>query len=118
MAINLTNVMSLSGQGLRDWMIQRVTSVILGFYILFLLGFIFLHPGLQFTDWLALFENSWMRVFSILVLLSLVFHAWIGMWTIATDYLKITWIRLVFEILVIVSLFGYLIWGIAILYGA
>jgi len=112
----LTNVTSLTGLGLRDWLVQRVSAVILAAYILFLIGFILLNAPLQFNDWQNLFANSWMRIFSILALLSLVMHAWVGMWTIATDYLKITWMRLIFQVAMIVALFAYLAWGVAILY--
>lgn len=115
--VKLTNIMSLTGLGLRDWMIQRVSSVILAAYVLFLCGFFLLHPQIQYVDWHELFSNLWMRVFSIIVLLSLILHAWIGMWTIATDYLKITWIRLGFEVLMIIALVCYLIWGIVILFS-
>lgn len=117
MVDNLTNVMSLTGQGLRDWMVQRISSVILGIYILFLFGYLVFHPGLFFSDWYNLFQNTWMRVFSVLALLSLILHAWVGVWTIATDYLKITWLRFLFEAVVIIALLGYFIWGINILYS-
>lgn len=118
MATNkLTNVMSLTGLGLRDWMVQRISSVVLALYILFLLGFIIFHPNMQFLDWYELFENPWFRIFSILALLSLVLHAWVGMWTITTDYLKVTWVRLVIETLIILSLIAYLAWGIEIIYS-
>lgn len=116
MADSLTNVMSLSGQGLRDWVIQRISSVFLGVYVVFLFGYIVFHSGLQFYDWYNLFQNVWMRIFSALALISLILHAWIGVWTIATDYLKVTWLRFIFETVVIIALISYLIWGIEILF--
>lgn len=116
MAARLTNVTSLSGNGLRDWLIQRITSVILGFYIIFLVGFLLFHPSLDYLNWQGLFLNPFMRIFTILALISLLLHAWIGMWTIATDYLKVTSVRLLFQIAVILVLLGYFIWGIEILF--
>lgn len=113
----LTNVMSLTGNGLRDWLVQRVTSLILTAYSLFLLGYIMLHAGLDYSTWQGLFSHTGMRVFTVLSLLSLAWHVWIGMWTIATDYIKPTAIRLAFEIMVIIALFACVIWGIAILWG-
>ena len=38
-------------------------------------------------EWKALFEQTWMRIFSLLAILSLAAHAWIGMWAVLTDYL-------------------------------
>ena len=43
-------------------------------------------PGLG-TQWHALFSANWMRIFSLLALVALSVHAWVGMWTISTDYL-------------------------------
>lgn len=118
MGSRLTNVLSLTGNGLRDWMIQRVTAVILGVYIIFLAGFVLMHSGMQYTDWQGLFAHAWMRVFTILALLSIFLHAWVGMWTVATDYIKITWLRLCFNVAVIVALFSYFIWGVQILWSS
>lgn len=112
------NVMSLTGNGLRDWIIQRVTAVVLAIYIIFLTIFIFTHPNLGFAGWHDLNSHIWMRIFSLLVLLSLMLHAWIGIWTVGTDYIKITWLRMIFNLLVIFSLFGFLIWGVEILWSA
>lgn len=117
MVNKLTNATSLTGSGLRDWLIQRVTSIVLAVYVFFIFGFILLNPGLQYYSWIALFSNNAMRVFTVLVLLSLVWHAWIGIWTIATDYLKPVAVRLPFQVAVIIALFAYFIWGVQILWG-
>ena len=67
----LTNVTSLTGNGLRDWLVQRITSLILTAYSLFLLGYIMLHAGLDYTTWQGLFNHMAMRIFTVLTLLSL-----------------------------------------------
>lgn len=117
MVKKLTNVTSLTGNGLRDWLIQRVTSVVMTIYILFLFGFFLTHPALQFFNWQELFVAPAMKIFSVLFLLSLVWHAWVGIWTVITDYIKPFPIRFVVQILVILALFTYLIWGIQILWS-
>jgi succinate dehydrogenase / fumarate reductase membrane anchor subunit len=108
---------NLGGNGLRDWMAQRVTSLILAAYIIFLFSFFIANPNLQYYAWQTLFANSWMRIFSVLFLLSLVWHAWIGIWTIATDYIKPIMIRLIFQFIVIIALATYFVWGVQILWG-
>lgn len=110
------NVTSLTRNGLRDWLIQRVSSVVLGAYFIFLSAYIFTHPQLDFIDWSGLFSHPWMRYFSMLALISLVFHAWIGVWTIATDYLKDVRVRLVFLALVVFALLVDLFWGLDIIF--
>ena len=87
-------------------------------------GFVLLHPGLDYPQWRAYFGNAAMQVFSMMALLSLVVHAWIGMWAVSTDYLtvrlmgpKATGLRLVFQGGYSLVLFVYLVWGIRILWG-
>lgn len=111
------SVTSVSNNGLRDWLVQRISSVLLGVYTLFILGYLLTHPHIQFAEWQALFAYPFMRIFSLLVLLSLMFHAWIGIWTILTDYVKPVAIRLVLQVLLVLALFSFLAWGIQILWG-
>ncbi len=118
MVSQLTNATSFTSSGLRDWLIQRVTSVILGAYFIFLLIYSLNSAHLDYFSWQLLFAHTWMRVFTVLSLLSLFMHAWIGIWTVITDYVKVTWLRLLVEILVVIALVSYLIWGIAILWGS
>ncbi|MFN7096449.1 MAG: succinate dehydrogenase, hydrophobic membrane anchor protein, partial [Gammaproteobacteria bacterium] len=80
------NATSYSSNGLRDWLVQRVSAVVLGVYFLFLLVVIISHPGIDYASWQGLFAQIWMKVFTLIVLLSLFAHAWIGVWTVLTDY--------------------------------
>ena len=117
MVKNLTNVTSLSGNGLRDWLIQRATALVLAAYIIFLLVFILYHHPLEFTTWQNLFSHFSMRLFSTLFLVSLFWHAWVGLWTIVTDYIKLASLRLVTQLFFIITLFLYFIWGLALFWG-
>ena len=88
------------------------------------MGYLLANPGLGYDQWAGLFEQTSMRVFSLLALLSVLAHAWIGMWTIATDYLneralgsKSVLIRFPVQIICFIALFSYLIWGVQILWG-
>lgn len=105
------------GTGLRDWLIQRVTAIFLGGYSLFLLIFLFQHPDLHYNDWRSLFSSLWMQVASILALFSIGLHAWIGLWTVLTDYVKSTLWRYVLQTAILCALSGYVVWGIMILWG-
>ncbi len=107
---------SLGRTGLQDWLIQRISAVIIGVYTIFLTTYFLLHPALSYADWQQLFASSSMRVASLLVLLSVLAHAWIGFWTISTDYIKILSIRLVIQVLFILSIFFCFVWGIQILW--
>ena len=105
------------GMGLRDWLIQRFTAIFLGFYSVYLLVFLFQHPDLNYNDWRALFSSYWMQIASLFALVSIGLHAWIGLWTVLTDYVKSTFWRYVLQAAILFALFGYVVWGIMILWG-
>lgn len=112
------SVTSLGRSGLHDWMIQRVSAVILAAYVVYLSVFIFSTPHIQFSVWQALFGQTWFKIFSFLAIVSLCFHGWVGLWIISTDYLKIVAVRLVFQVAVILSCFAFLLWGAQILWSS
>ena len=113
----VTNVTSLTGNGLKDWLIQRVTALYFGVYIVFLGFFILLHPQVPYNQWQALFACNLFKVATIIAFLAFVFHAWIGLWTVTTDYLKCTAIRLVVQFAIMAALIAQLIWGLMIVWG-
>ena len=113
----VTNVTSLTGNGLKDWLIQRVTAIVFAMYSLFLLGFLLSHPQLQFSQWHALFHNPWFQVASVLAMVVLTLHTWIGIWTVTTDYIKCTAIRLTIQMTVVLLLLGQFIWALMIVWG-
>src|SRR5690625_7623167 len=83
----VTNVTSMGRSGVSDWLLQRASAVILLAYTVFIVGYILLTPELDYSQWRALFEQLWMRIFSLLALLAIVEHAWIGLWVVITEYL-------------------------------
>lgn len=120
----VTSVTSLGRNGLYDWLVQRVSAVVLLVYFLFLAAYIGMSGDLSFAQWRGLFNQTWMRVFSLLALLSLCAHAWIGMWTISTDYLQrmalgaaATPVRLLFQFACLLVLVTYFAWCVQILWS-
>ncbi|HDZ55151.1 MAG TPA: succinate dehydrogenase, hydrophobic membrane anchor protein [Pseudomonas xinjiangensis] len=120
----VTSVTNLSRSGLYDWMAQRVSAVLLAVYTLFLLGYVLLNPGMTYADWSGLFDQSWMRIFSLLTLVALSVHSWVGMWTISTDYLTpmalgkfATVARFLFQVVCGLAMFVLFVWGVQILWG-
>lgn len=104
--------------GVRDWLMQRVTAVVMVVYTLLLVGIFLKNPAMQYADWKALFSNNAMRLITLLFWFSLFLHAWIGMRDIFMDYIKHTGARLFFEVLVILALVAYAAWAIQILWSA
>lgn len=110
--------------GVRDWVIQRLSAVVLGIYSVFIVVTLLTRPELDFNAWKALFDNPIMKVFSLAALISVCAHSWIGMWTVTTDYLTpiqlgsfASSVRLIAQGLILILISGYLLWGIYILWG-
>jgi succinate dehydrogenase / fumarate reductase membrane anchor subunit len=72
------NVTSLSRSGLSDFVIQRVSAVVLLVYTLCVTGFLVANPGIGYNGLLAYFVHPAMQVFSTLTVLAIATHAWIG----------------------------------------
>lgn len=117
-------VTSFGRSGLSDWLVQRVSGVVIAAYFFFIVGWLVSHKGLDFATWQALHQLTCMKIFNTVTLLSVVAHAWIGIWAVLTDYVtvrllgsKATVLRLVFEIAAIGLLVVYTLWGLAIVWG-
>lgn len=115
---------SLGRNGVQDWLIQRISAVVLLLYVLFLTVYIAQADELTFIQWRGLFGQTWMRVFTLAALVSLLAHAWIGLWTITTDYLTrmalgaaAAPIRLFAQLLILLVLICYFAWCVQILWS-
>ena len=108
----VTNATSFSRSGLTDFVIQRVTAVILLAYAACVGSFFYDNPGLDHAAHVGYFGHAGMQIFSTLAVLSTIAHAWIGLWTVGTDYLlpghigkSATAIRFIYQIACILILF-------------
>ena len=103
----------LTGSGARDWVLQRISAVVLAVYAVVIVGF-FLFNQVDYQAWHGFMMSLPMKLFSLVAILSLVFHAWVGMWTVFTDYVKSSGLRIVLQSLVIIAILAYLFWGVMI----
>ncbi len=121
----VTAVTNFGRSGVSDWLVQRVGGVILLGYFCFLGALLIGNPDITYTEWKAVFEATWVRIFSVAALLSLAAHAWIGLWCTLTDYITTRMmgpnanrLRGVLVLLCIAALFTYVVWGILIIWGS
>ena len=103
--------------GIRDWLIQRITAAGMALYSVMLAGYLLLQPHLDYDIWTGLFSGQPMRTVTLLFLLSLFYHAWIGIRDIVMDYIKQAGVRLAIYVLVILASLLYAIWAVQILWG-
>lgn len=117
----VTNVTSLTRSGLSDFVLQRVTAAVLALYTLCLLGWFATTAELSHAVLVDFFGRFSMKIFSTLAVLSTAAHAWIGMWTVGTDYIRphyfgahaTSW-RLLYQGGVLIVLFLYVAWGLQV----
>lgn len=105
-----------SHRGLTDWLVQRITAILIGAYAIFILVYLLNNQPTYYAQWHDLFHHTLMKIFTFIVLLSVMWHAWIGLWTVFTDYVKNAAVRLTLEVIVLLLLIGYLSWGFEILW--
>ena len=102
--------------GLKDWLAQRITAVVLALYTVVLLLALLFVPELTYGTWAGLFASAWMKVFTLMALIALAWHAWIGVRDIFMDYVKPTAARLFLQVATILLLAGYALWTVIILW--
>lgn len=92
--------------GFRDWLAQRVTAVVMAVYtVVFLFAFAAARPA-DYAAWKAFFAQGWLRLATLLLFLSVFYHAWIGVRDVLMDYLKPVWLRLTLEVVFILVIVG------------
>jgi len=102
--------------GLRDWLAQRITAVVMAVYTVILLVVLAGGAPLTYPVWKDLFAQGWMRVATLLFAASLAWHAWVGVRDILMDYAKPVGVRLSLQVAALLVLASYIGWTIQILW--
>jgi succinate dehydrogenase / fumarate reductase, membrane anchor subunit len=102
--------------GMRDWLSQRVTAVLMALFTIALLAQVLLGGPMGYDRWAAIFSAQWMKVLSFVVFISLGWHAWVGVRDILMDYVKPVAVRLVLQVATMVWLVGCMGWAVQVLW--
>jgi succinate dehydrogenase / fumarate reductase, membrane anchor subunit len=102
--------------GLRDWLAQRVTAVLMALFTIVLLAQVIFGEPLSYDSWSGIFSSQWMKVLTFVVILAMLYHAWVGVREIFMDYIKPVSIRLSLYVFAIVWLVGCAGWAIQVLW--
>ena len=108
--------------GVMDFIIQRITAVIMAVYTLVLLIGILTMPAFTYEYWTRLF-NFYVGVLPVgqilatLAFIALAWHAWIGVRDIWMDYVKSVGVRLLMQVLTILWLVGSVVYFAQILWS-
>jgi len=102
--------------GLRDWLAQRVTSLLMALFTLALAVQLLLPGPVDYPRWSSIFAQQWMKVLTFVTVVALLYHVWVGMRDIWMDYVKPVGIRLALDIFTIAWLVGCAGWAIQVLW--
>jgi succinate dehydrogenase / fumarate reductase membrane anchor subunit len=104
--------------GLRDWLAQRVTAVIMAVYTALILSVVAGLPQMDYGQWRGVWQTPLVRYATVLFMVSLLLHAWIGVRNIFMDYIKHAGLRLTLYVVVIGALLWYGAWSVQIMWRA
>lgn len=118
------SITSLSRNGVADWLLQRISAVVLAVYMIGLMGYLVFASDINYESWKALMTSTPMQLANSVVIISIIVHAWVGLWTVTTDYLTRrqlgqsgTAIRLTVQSLLMLSFLVLTVWGLFIIWG-
>ena len=120
----VASIKNFNRNGLLEWSLQRVTSIIITAYVLFVTYYLLTHPNIDYSQWRDLNGIFLMKVLSIMTVSSIALHSIIGLWGVITDYItvrllgpKAVTLNLIFQIGMIAITLVYLVWAISIVWS-
>ena len=102
--------------GLRDWLSQRVTAVLMALFTLAVIVQVLLPGEMGYDKWAGIFSHQWMKVLTFVVIMALLVHVWVGVRDVLMDYVKNVGARLALQMATIVWLVGCAGWAVQILW--
>lgn len=102
--------------GLRDWLAQRITSVLMAIFTVAVIAQVLTPGALDYYKWSAMFSRQWMKVLTFVTIVSLTYHVWVGIRDIWMDYVKPVSVRLALQAATIAWLVGCAGWTIQVLW--
>jgi len=102
--------------GLRDWLSQRFTALIMAIFTIVVLAQLLIGGPIDYYKWSGIFARQWMKVLTFVVIVSLLWHVWVGMRDIWMDYVKSMGVRLGLQVLTIAWLVGCAGWAVQVLW--
>jgi succinate dehydrogenase / fumarate reductase membrane anchor subunit len=102
--------------GIGSWLLQRLTAVLMAVYFIGLFAYVMVKRDFSYPGWSEIFAPVWMKASTLIVILALLYHAWVGVRDIWMDYVKPTWLRLFLQVLTVLWLAACAVWSAQILW--
>ena len=111
------SIATVGRNGVHDYILLRASAIILMLYVFLLAGFFIVTPEVTYSAWHGFFSCMSVKIATLLTVLALVVHAWIGIWQVLTDYVKPAFLRGSLQFIFSVTLLAYLAAGLIIVWG-
>ena len=102
--------------GWKDWLAQRLTGTLVLVFVVALMAR-FLTGDNSYETWHSFMTGGVMRMLTLLTILAVCYHAWIGVRDIWMDYIKNTGLRLALHVFTILWLIGCAAFGVSALFN-
>ena len=103
--------------GLRDWLVQRCTAVIMIIFTVALLAqVIFSRGAIGYDLWAGIFATHWMKGLTFALVIAFAWHVWVGMRNVWMDYVKPVLLRLTLQVLTLAWLVACAAWAFQVLW--
>lgn len=103
--------------GMRDWLAQRVTAIVMVIFTVILLVSFLTGQNFTYEGWAGLFARQWFKLFTMVTFFGLFYHVWVGVRDIWMDYVKPVGIRLTLQIATVLWLLACAAWTVQILWS-
>jgi succinate dehydrogenase / fumarate reductase membrane anchor subunit len=115
--VMVNNIATVGRNGVHDFILIRASAIILTLYTLLIAGFFVVTPDVTYDAWHSFFGLMSVKIATLLAVLSVVIHAWIGIWQVLSDYIKPAFLRGSLQFFFSVTLLAYLAAGFLIVWG-
>jgi len=109
------DILSRQAHGLRDWLLQRVTAVYLGGFVVYLMAHFFLQPPQDYEQWRMWIGQPLVAIASSGFILAVLLHGWVGIRDVIFDYIHSVSLRLMLLSLIGLLLVGCGFWALRVL---
>jgi succinate dehydrogenase / fumarate reductase membrane anchor subunit len=102
--------------GFKDWLSQRVTATLMALFTVALIVQVLMPGAMDYDKWAGIFSSNWMKTLTFVVIISLLYHVWVGVRDIWMDYVKPVGVRLGLQVFTLAWLVGCAGWAIQVLW--
>ncbi len=102
--------------GLRDWLAQRVTAIIMALFTLAIVAQLLTPGATDYDKWAGMFGHRWMKALTFVTIAAIVWHAWVGVRDVLMDYVHPLAARLALQGAAIVWLVACAGWALEVLW--